>query len=141
MTDVEEGDLLERAASVRTHAHAPYSRFAVGAALRADGGETFTGVNVESAALPAGLCAERVALGAAVTAGHRAFTTLAVAGPGPAPVPPCGICRQALAEFGVGLVVVAAGEEGQAARWTLAQLLPEAFTGEHLGRNQSDKRG
>lgn len=120
-------ELVAVARSVRANAHAPWSGFTVGAALATAAGTVFRGVNVESVAFPAGLCAERAALAAAVTAGHRDLAALAVAGPGEAPSPPCGVCRQALAEFGLELVVIAAGESGEPASWRLAELLPEAF--------------
>jgi len=94
--------------------------------LEAADGRWYHGVNVESAALPAGLCAERAALGAAVTDGQRELRTLAVAGPGARPLAPCGVCRQALVEFGTDVVVLGAGAEGAPARWRLADLLPEA---------------
>lgn len=122
-----DDDLVARARAARTHAHAPYSGFHVGAALRAANGQVFTGVNVESAASPAGLCAERAALAAAVSAGARALVVLAVAGDGAEPCVPCGLCRQALHELAPDLVVLAAGEAGGAARHLLRDLLPQPF--------------
>lgn len=128
MTDrIGDDELLAAARAVRRNAHAPWSGFAVGAALATRDGTVFRGVNVESAALPAGLCAERAALAAAVTAGSRDFAAIAVAGPGQTPTPPCGMCRQALVEFGRDLAVVAAGEDGPGATWSLRELLPEPF--------------
>lgn len=109
-------------------AYAPYSNFRVGAALLADAGEVFLGCNVENASYPAGLCAERVALGAAVAAGHRKFTAIAICSEGATPAPPCGICRQALAEFGLDLVVESSAPAGPVTRWSLAELLPHPFT-------------
>ena len=98
-------ELVAAARRVRANAHAPWSGFAVGAALATTSGAVFCGVNVESVALPAGVCAERGALAAAVAGGHRDFAVLAGAGPGAQPSPPCGVCRQALAEFdGEGLL-------------------------------------
>lgn len=121
-------DLVGRARAVRARAHAPYSGFRVGAALSTDDGQVFTGVNVESAASPAGICAERAALAAAVTAGARRFVTLAVAGGGQEPCVPCGLCLQALHELAPDLEVLAAGEVGQAVHYVLDRdLLPHAF--------------
>lgn len=124
--------LLAHAAEARERAYAPYSNFRVGAALLAEDGTIVMGCNVENASYPAGTCAERVALGAAVAAGLRRFTAIAIATDAPQATPPCGVCRQALAEFGLDLMVVsqAAGapRHQPAARWTLAELLPHPFT-------------
>lgn len=123
-----DAELLAAARGVRHHAHAPWSGFAVGAAIRTAEKSVHLGVNVESVALPAGLCAERAALAAAVTAGHRDLDTIAVAGPGDGVCAPCGLCRQALAEFGLELTVIGAGEAGPTRRWRLDELLPDPFT-------------
>jgi cytidine deaminase len=86
------------------------------------------GCNVENAAYPATLCAERAAIGAAVSAGHRTFTDLAVIGSGPGPTTPCGMCRQVLFEFAPDLRVLAAGEDGATAAFVLGEgLLPSGF--------------
>jgi cytidine deaminase len=127
-------ELVAAARRVRANAHAPWSGFAVGAALATTSGAVFCGVNVESVALPAGVCAERGALAAAVAGGHRDFAVLAVAGPGAQPSPPCGVCRQALAEFDGELVVLAAGETGEPISWRLDELLPHAFAPQRLDR-------
>lgn len=124
-------DLAAEARSARERAYAPYSRFAVGAALEAEDGRVFAGCNVESASYPAGTCAERVALGCAVVAGARAFRRLVVATVGPDPAAPCGMCRQALAEFGLGLDIMSVGTNGTT-RWRLGDLLPASFGSEHL---------
>jgi len=121
-----------RAAEAMRRAYAPYSRFRVGAALLAVDGTIVPGCNVENASYPAGTCAERVALGAAVVAGHRAFVAAAVATEAAEPTPPCGICRQALAEFGLGLEVISFNASGTEARWSLASLLPHPFTPSQL---------
>lgn len=123
----DEEELVERARGVRRNAHAPHSGFAVGAALLTGDGQLFLGVNVESAAFPAGLCAERAALAAALTAGATRFTAIAVAGSGAAPCVPCGVCRQLLHELAPDLVVLAAGETGDPAVYDLRDLLPHAF--------------
>jgi len=125
---VDHAALVEQARAVRIHAHAPYSGYGVGAALAAGGGQVYLGVNVESAAYPAGICAERAALGAAVTAGARDLVTLAVAGSGDQPCVPCGVCRQALHELAPDLEVLAAGDVGKPVRYVLGRdLLPHAF--------------
>lgn len=123
--------LVARAREARARAHAPYSRFHVGAALEAEDGRVFAGCNVESASYGLTICAERMALGAAVVAGARRFRRIAVATDVDPPAAPCGACRQLLAEFGLELEVIAAGR-AQERRWTLATLLPDAFTREAL---------
>ena len=122
--------LRQHAADVQQRAYAPYSNFRVGAALLAVDGTIITGCNVENASYPAGICAERVAVGAAVAAGIRTFVAIAVCTDAPAPTPPCGICRQVLAEFGLDLAVVSFSTVGQrpVVQWTLAELLPHPFT-------------
>lgn len=128
--------LVEAARHARARAYAPYSRYRVGAALRAVDGRIFTGVNVENSAYPTCLCAEHNALGTAVSAGAQKFVAVAVVtelDKGGEPGSPCGNCRQALAEFGLNLVVVLAGPEGPAKTVSLAELLPRAFTPAQLG--------
>ncbi len=98
--DAAELELWRRARAVAAQAYARYSGLHVGAALRSPAGAVYLGVNVENASYPAGLCAERAALAAAVTAGERRFAALAVATEQNDPLLPCGACLQALAEFG-----------------------------------------
>jgi len=118
--------LVTRARQARQRAYAPYSHYAVGAALIIASGEVFEGVNVENAAYPAGICAERAAVFAAVSAGHRQFAALAVVTQNAGS--PCGSCRQVLAEFGTDTVVVLADQSGRIIRQTtVAELLPDAF--------------
>jgi cytidine deaminase len=119
--------LLAEAARARRHAHAPYSAFAVGAALLARDGRVFLGCNVENASYGLTVCAERVALWKAVSEGVREFVALAVVGPRGRSAPPCGACRQALAEFAPGLRIHWVAASGRRSSRSLAQLLPQAF--------------
>lgn len=121
-------DLREQAASVRERAYAPYSKFKVGAAVRAASGAVYVGCNVENAAYPEGTCAEAGAIAAMVAAGETVLTQVYVIAGSARPVPPCGGCRQKLAEFGAGDVVVTlATTEGVEQEMTLTELLPGAF--------------
>ncbi len=122
--------LVDAAWEARSHAHAPYSGFKVGAALRTAAGETVGGCNVENASYPVCVCAERNAIGAAVARGMRAggLVALVVATEAEALTPPCGACRQVLAEFAEDLPVLLVNRHGRALH-RLAALLPEAFTG------------
>lgn len=124
----QEDALAQRAREAQGHAYAPYSKFNVGAALLCADGSIVQGCNVENASYPAGTCAERVALGAAVAAGQREFVAIAIATDAPEGTPPCGICRQALAEFAPELPIVAIAKSGTRTRWTLRELLPSPFT-------------
>jgi cytidine deaminase len=126
MTDA---DLLAEAEAARAAAYAPYSSFQVGAALLAEDGTVQRGVNVENAAYPAGICAERTAIAAAVASGRRRFTAIAVAGPAGIAITPCGICRQVLSEFSPDghLRVIARDAAGAIRAATIAVLLPGAF--------------
>jgi cytidine deaminase len=123
-----EAGLLAQARRAQAGAYAPYSQLRVGCALLAANGQVFTGANVENAAYPAAICAERVALPAAVTAGVRELVALAVVGDGPGPCTPCGVCRQVLFEFAPDLVILAAGSDGALTRYVLGRdLLPDGF--------------
>lgn len=136
-SDLDEA-LLEAARAAMARAYAPYSRFRVGAALLCDdgteGGTVVTGGNVENASYPAGLCAERAAVGAAIAQGLRRFRALAIATESDVPSPPCGICRQVLVEFAPSLPVVSVARDGQVARWSLDLLLPHPFDPASLTR-------
>lgn len=126
--DHELRGLRERALAAMQRAYAPYSRFHVGAALLASDGSITEGCNVENASFPAGTCAERVALGAAVTRGVRSFRAVVIASSGESPAAPCGMCRQALVEFSPELDIISITRTGGEARWRLSDLLPNAFT-------------
>ncbi|CAN5860782.1 cytidine deaminase [soil metagenome] len=124
----EERALVAAALDARAGAYAPYSGFHVGAALRLDDGTVVTGANVENAAYPATICAERVAVAYAVAHGTRSFAQLAVAGSGPDVCTPCGTCRQVLNEFAPRLDVLATGDGGAVTRYVLDRdLLPDGF--------------
>ena len=118
--------LADVARRAQANAHAPYSRFRVGAALEATDGRVFAGANLENASYGLTNCAERVALGAAVTAGARGFSRLLVVTDASPPAAPCGACRQALHEFG-GALQIDAVNETETRSWTLDELLPHSF--------------
>lgn len=132
-----DADLLAAAEAARARAYAPYSSFPVGAALLAEDGTIHAGCNVENASYPAGLCAERVALGAAVAQGARRFVAIAIAGPPGVALSPCGICRQVLSEFSPDgmLRVIARDATGTPGATTIAELLPGAFGPAQLGQS------
>lgn len=120
--------LLDTARKAREHAYAPFSGFAVGAALLADDGRVFTGCNVENRSFGLSLCAERAAVAAAVAAGARRFSAVAVVTDADPPAAPCGLCRETLAEFcGGDLPVHLAGHGGQRRDTTLGALFPDPF--------------
>ena len=125
--------LKQAALKIRENAYAPYSGFQVGVALRSSSGEVYTGVNVEKAAYPEGTCAEAGAIACMIAAGDRKITAVYVVADGAEPVPPCGGCRQKLAEFSAPDVpVTMATISGIEKTLTVAQLLPGAFTPEHM---------
>lgn len=127
--------LVETARLVRLNAYAPYSKFKVGAAIRATSGKVYAGVNVENVAYPEGTCAEAGAIAAMIAAGDTEIAAVAVIADSPIPVSPCGGCRQKLAEFGKGDVkVTLATIDGLLQETTLAALLPGAFTAEYMER-------
>ena len=120
--------LVDAATAARANAHAPYSRFQVGAALLADDGRVFVGANCENAAYPLGLCAERGAISAAISAGARRFLACAIVTGGPGAASPCGGCRQVLAEFAPSFPVRSVALDGSGVLVSsVAELLPHAF--------------
>jgi len=123
--------LIDLANEARKLAYVPYSKYRVGAALQTKSGKIYTGVNIESAAYPTTMCAERVAIFKAVSEGEREFETIAVVTDNGGS--PCGGCRQVMAEFGLETRVLIANGKGELVKtMTVAELLPEAFTPEHL---------
>ena len=126
--DESLNELVERAKQVRENAHAPYSRFRVGAALRTPSGKVFVGCNVENASYGATSCAERGAIAAMVAAGEREVLAVAVYTDADPPGMPCGICRQVLLEFGSPSTEIVAASPRDLRRITLERLLPEPFT-------------
>jgi cytidine deaminase len=125
--------LFDAATSARERAYAPYSRFKVGAAALFEGGEIFSGCNVENSSYGLSICAERGAISAAIAAGKTRLLAIAIVAGSDKPCPPCGMCRQVMAEFGSKeLPVRARTQAGAEARYMLAELLPHAFTKDFL---------
>lgn len=130
-------ELMKIARKARQNAYAPYSHFAVGAALLAESGKVYTGCNIENASYGLTCCAERNAIFAAVGAGERRFKMLAVAADSPEPVAPCGACRQVIAEFGIPFVVMGNLKEATKTM-TAEELLPYGF-GQESMNNKGEK--
>lgn len=131
LTDEKRQDLITRALQVRLNAYAPYSNYQVGAALLTKTGKIFTGVNVENAAYPDSICAERSAIFSAVSSGEREFEAIAVATRNGGT--PCGSCRQVLSEFGLDIEVLLVNEDGDLVQNnTVRELLPGAFLPQDL---------
>ena len=129
MTDRE---LIERAVAAADNSYSPYSRFRVGAALECVSGAVYTGANIENAAFGATICAEQAAVAAACSAGVREFRRIAIFSEGTAYTFPCGTCRQVLAEFSPDMDVLSARGDGRYVSYSLASLLPAAFSKENL---------
>jgi len=134
MDDLTRDTLLAVAQTVRTQAHAPYSKFAVGAAVLDEQGRIHAGCNVENAAYPQGWCAEASAIAAMVAAGGQHIVAVAVSAEAAQPVPPCGGCRQKIREFAWDdCPIFVTGARGDLrATYTLGQLLPFAFGPQYL---------
>lgn len=133
LSDQEKQALIDLANTARQRAYAPYSNYPVGAALRTKTGRLFTGVNVENAAYPQTMCAERVAIFKAVSEGEKEFEVISVVTDNGGS--PCGGCRQVLAEFGLDTIVLLADGSGKLlAETTVKDLLPQAFTPDQLSK-------
>jgi cytidine deaminase len=131
LTKEERRSLIDLAIEARRRAYAPYSKYPVGASLRTKTGRLYTGVNIENAAYPHTMCAERVAIFKAVSEGETEFEVITVVTNNGGS--PCGGCRQVMAEFGLDTIVLIADGEGRLQKeLTVAELLPEAFTPDHL---------
>jgi cytidine deaminase len=133
MHDIPWEALFAAASQARERAHAPYSRFKVGAAAFYEDGSVVPGCNVENSSYGLSVCAERNALARAVTEGHQGLLAVAILVDTPTPCPPCGMCRQVMAEFGApSLQVRSRNLEGRESRHALEELLPHAFTSSFL---------
>lgn len=131
LSQEQRQELISKAREVRKHAYAPYSDYAVGSALLAESGAYYTGVNVENAAYPEGICAERASVFKAVASGERKFLAIAVVSENGGS--PCGACRQVLSEFARDMVVILANAKGEVVLETdLQALLPYSFGPEDL---------
>lgn len=137
---MNKAELIAQALAARENAYAPYSRYAVGAAVVGESGRAYTGCNIENASYPAGICAERTAIFKAISEGERKITMIALVAAEQtksAPLPeypsPCGICRQVMAEFcGEDTPVLLAKSETDYREYTLSELLPLSFTAKDL---------
>jgi cytidine deaminase len=136
VSDIGLQELRAEAHRAMEKAYAPYSGFRVGAAVESAEGKIHGGCNVENSSFSVTMCAERVAIGVAIAAGAKALRRVYVCSTSAEPVPPCGVCRQALSEFGPDLEVVSEGSGGQLRKWTLGQLLPEQFHLEEHGQGE-----
>ena len=131
LNEDQRKQLVEMAAQARRWAYAPYSHYAVGAAVLTASGKFYDGVNIENSAYPDTICAERVAIFKAVSEGEREFVAIAVVTSNGGT--PCGSCRQVMAEFGLDTLVIIADENGRIVlETTVIGLLPGAFTGRDL---------
>ena len=131
LTSEQRQELIQRAVKAYHHAYAPYSNYSVGAALVADSGEVYDGVNIENAVYPVTICAERVAIFKAVSEGVRSFSTIAVVTKNGGT--PCGSCRQVMAEFNLDANVLIANEKGElVGEYLVRDLLPASFGDDDL---------
>jgi cytidine deaminase len=137
LTNEQKQALVDTANDVRQHAYAPYSKYSVGAALLAQSGKIYSGVNVENAAYPVSMCAERTAIFKAVSEGETSFSVVAVVTDNAGT--PCGSCRQVLAEFGLDLIVLIADSSGKVHQeLPLRKLLPYSFGPDDLETDPSN---
>jgi cytidine deaminase len=133
LTIEEKQSLIDLANAARQRAYVPYSNYPVGAALRTKTGRIYTGVNVENAAYPQTMCAERVAIFKAISDGEKEFEVISVVTDNGGS--PCGGCRQVMAEFALDMIVLMADGNGKLIKeTTVGELLPEAFTPNHLNK-------
>lgn len=136
MSEINWAALQSAAQQAAAQAYAPYSKFPVGVAVLAQSGKIYTGCNVENASYGGTVCAERNAIAAAVVAGERTFTAVMVYTPQDKLTPPCGICRQVIAEFFTPDAPIASCNHLQQQQlWTLGELLPAAFTPTYLANS------
>jgi len=126
-SEIDWDALVRAAAQAREHAHAPYSRYAVGAALLSGDGAIYRGANVENGLPALGICAERTAVAVAIASGARSFRALAVVTDSSPPASPCGLCRQTLVEFTDDLPILLANPHGERHEVRLTDLLPRPF--------------
>lgn len=136
MKSEDRAVLIDAATQAREHAHAPYSHFRVGAALRAKSGRIFTGCNIENSTFGLTLCAERIAVFKALSEGERGFNAVAVVADTDRLTPPCGACRQILWEFCRDAEVVLANLSGQIVTRRIADLLPDAFDASFIEKRE-----
>ena len=127
--DIQFNDLIRSASAARNQAYAPYSGFAVGAAIQCKSGAAFVGSNIENISYGLAICAERIAIASAVATGEREFVAIAVVADMSEPIVPCGACRQFLAEFAPELIIVSATVRGGQKIENLSHLLPEPKRG------------
>ena len=135
--EVDWHGLLALARTARGRAYVPYSRYPVGAALLCSSGKVYPGCNIENAAYSVCICAERTALSAAIAAGEQEFRGLVVVADSARPVPPCGMCRQALVEFAPDMPIMLANLQGAERRTTPRALLPDNFSADDI-RSEPD---
>ena len=127
--DTQFDDLIALALTARSKAYAPYSKFAVGAAVKCKSGAVFSGANIENRSFGLTICAERVAIAAAVAVGERDFAAIAVTADSDEPIVPCGACRQFLAEFNPHVIIISATTRGDRKIDDLSRLLPDPTRG------------
>jgi cytidine deaminase len=127
--DTQYNNLIQAASEARRQAYAPYSNFAVGAAVQCKSGNVFVGSNIENISYGLTICAERIAIASAVAAGEREFVAIAVVADTSEPIVPCGACRQFLAEFAPELIIVSATVRGGQKIENLSHLLPDPKRG------------
>jgi cytidine deaminase len=139
LPSIDWNSLVTAAREAREHAYAPYSNYAVGAALLSGSGQIYTGCNVENASYGLCLCAERSAVAAMIATGERSIRAIAIVTDGPMPGPPCGMCRQVLAEFADDVPVhLASAQAGSLARTTsLSKLLADPFRPSMLRKSEA----